>query len=346
MAVSDDKQNRLSTLSQDVIALPKKAAPTVRPAEPGREAQRTSERKSIPPSQDVFRVPEEQDILAVPRTTPPPAAPPSPPPPPTAAQPAYAPPPSYPPPGYGAPPGYGNGYPPNYGQPGYGQPPGYGQQAGYPPPQPPSYPPPARSPVRTARPASPEQPAGSGMGTAGLVIGVLALLVAVYGAFIAGDSDAGGADTAAIDKLTQELRAANERVAKLELALSAASSDAQKLNSPNQANVLQISAGMRELRDDVDGVANEVAKLTAQLGEIRSVAAAASGQAKLTQSQVEQVSAKVTALGSQVANAPKGGGAAPAAPSAETQAAIKALAARTDKMANDIRQLYRLVGGE
>lgn len=183
------------------------------------------------------------------------------------------------------------------------------------------------------------------MGGVGVVMAALALLVALYGT-LTGDT-AGSTDPVALQKLTQELQAANERVGKLELALSAASSDSQKLTSPNQTNVLQISAGMRELRDDVDAVTNDVAKLTAQLGEIRSVAAAASGQAKLTQSQVEQMSAKVTALGAQVASAPKGaGGAAPAAPSAETQAQIKALAARTEKMSNDIRQLYRLVGGE
>jgi hypothetical protein len=315
MAVSDDKQNRLSTLSQDVIAVPKKPAapsraPEPRAAEPRATEktraldprQGTSERKAIPASQDVFRVnagAEEQDVFVTQRSAPQPP-------------PAYTPPPAYSP-------------PPVQAQPAY-----------MPPRQP-----------RAARmsPAESTGPTAMTLVTAG--IAALALLVAIYGA--TRGTEANAADPAALEKLTAELRAANERVEKLEMALSAASADAQKMSSPNQGNVLQISAGMRELRNDVDGVANDVAKLSAEIGEIRSVAGAASGQAKVTASQVEQIATRVSTLGQQVASAPRGGAApatAAAPANAETQAQVKALSARTEKMANDIRQLYRLVGGE
>lgn len=332
MAVSDDKQNRLSTLSQDVIAVPKKPAAPTRTQESPRvpDPQRTAAQKAIPPSQDVFRVqqPAGQDIFQtaqVPAQPPPAYAPPPP---------AYAPPPpayAPPPQGYAPPPGYGQP-PPGYAPPGYGQPP-----PAYAPPQPPP-----RPTVRPAPPpAAPSAPM-SAMSMVTAVVAVLALGVGLYSA--TRDAGPAAADPAAMEKLAQELKQANERVAKLELALSAAASDSA--TSPNQANVLQISAGMRELRDDIDGVANDVAKLNAEIGEVRSLAGSANGQAKVVASQVDQVAARLSTLNEQIANLPKGGGAAGAAPSAETQAQIKALSARTEKMATDIRQLYRLVGGQ
>lgn len=333
MAVSDDKQNRLSTLSQDVIAVPKKPAAPTRTQESPRipDPQRTAAQKAIPPSQDVFRVqqPAGQDIFQtaqVPAQPPPAYAPPPQPPAYAPPPPAYAPPPQgYAPPGYGQP-------PPGYAPPGYGQPP-----PAYAPPQPPP-----RPTVRQAPPPAGQSAPMSPMAMVTAVVAVLALGVGLYSA--TRDTGASGADTVAMEQLAQELKKANERVAKLELALSAAASDSA--TSPNQANVLQISAGMRELRDDIDGVANDVAKLTAEIGEVRSLAGSASGQAKVVSSQVDQVAARLSTLNEQITNLPKGGGGGGGAPSAETQAQIKALSARTEKMATDIRQLYRLVGGQ
>lgn len=295
MAVSDDKQNRLSTLSQDVIAVPKKPAASPAPRQP--DSPRTPERKAVPPSQDVFRsMPFEQDVFAAPPVqTPPPAPRPQP------AQP---------------------------------QPPSPSVAVSVP----------AQARVRP-QPAASQGPTVSPMAMVTAAVAVVALLVAIYGA--TRSNDTGGADALAVEKLTQELLAANERVAKLEQALSAASTSAQAATTPGQGNVLQISAGMRELRDDVDGVANELAKLATQIAEVRTLAGSGVGQSKLAASQVEQLASRVATLNEQVANAPRGGGNAAAAPvSAETQAQIKALTARTEKMGNDIRQLYRLVGGQ
>lgn len=305
MAVSDDKQNRLSTLSQDVIAVPKKPAASARaPERPAERAQertqteraqqdvpRPPERKPIPATQDVFKVSSPTDFPDTRES-------------PSAA--AYTAPHTAPPP------------------------------------------PPVRAPARQRVAPAAAAPAGlSPVSLATAVVAVLALLVAVYGV----TRDAGGiaaVDAPGLEQMAQELKAANDRVAKLEMALSAAASDTQSLNSPGQANVLQISAGMRSLRNDVDGVSNELARLTSELGEVRTLAGAGNGQAKIAMSQVEQLASRLATLNAQVANAPRAtGGAAAAAPAnADTQAQLKALSARTEKMAADIRQLYRLVGGQ
>lgn len=62
MCPSDDKHSKLSTLSQDVIAVTKKPAAAT--------PMRTQERRAIPPAQDVFNVPAEPP----PRPQPPPEA--------------------------------------------------------------------------------------------------------------------------------------------------------------------------------------------------------------------------------------------------------------------------------
>jgi chromosome segregation ATPase len=172
----------------------------------------------------------------------------------------------------------------------------------------------------------------------------LALLVALYAAFSAG----GGARPAATDekvaKLEVELKAANERVAKLESRLSAASADAQKLGAPGQVNVLQLSAGIRDLRDSLDMVSNDVAAVTAQVGEVRTLAGGSSKDAKMALAQIEQVGARVATINQQLAGMPRSGGAAAAG--GDVQAQLKSLAQKTDKMAADIRQLYRQAGSQ
>lgn len=298
MAVSDDKQQRLSTLSQDVIAVPKKPAGPAsghageRERGPDRVPEPPApERKSVPPTQDVFRVAPSQDVFKV---TPTPDAP-------VAPQPTSA----------------GPVVPPVRAKPRVT---------------------PAPQPSRGA--LTPVQ-----LGTA--VVAVVALLLAVFSV----TRDAGPAapaDSVEIAQLKQELTASNERVAKLEMALSAAASDAQKLGTPGQANVLQISAGMRQLRNDIDVVSNDLARISTEIGELRTLAGSGSGQSKLAMAQVEQLAARFATLKEQVASAPRASAPAAAggAVSADIQAQLKTLSARTEKMGADIRQLYRLAGGQ
>lgn len=289
MVAPDDKQNRLSTLSQDVIAVPKK--PPAKPAAPEPAAKRAPERpaerpvekpvekpperverKEIPASQDVFKVnTQSQPALSMPT----PASP------------------------------------------------------------------------RAARPAA--RPPGAELPPVTLAIGAaagLALLLAAYAVFAGGGGGSSAASDEKVAKLEVELKAANERVAKLEAKLSAASTDAQKLGAPGQGNVLVLSAGIRDLRDDLDMVSNEVAAVSTQVGELRTLAGGSSKDAKMALAQIEQVGARVATLNQQIAGMPRGGGGGGGGGGGDAQAQLKALAQKTDKMAADIRQLYRQVGSQ
>ncbi len=274
-APPNDKQSRLSTLSQDVIAVPRQPAPPAhaerhpRQEAPERPAERT-ERKEMPPSQDVFKVSAPE----------PPALP--------AARPRPA----------------------------------------------------KRPPVRVAGSLLKERIPAATWVAAG--VAGLALLVAGYAALSGGAADAAAAHAAQIAQFEVELKAATERIAGLEEQLSAASADADKLGAPGRINALQLSAGIRSLRNDLDMVSNEVAGIAVQIGEIRTLAAGGSKDAKLALAQIEQVGARVATISEQLAGAPragKGGG-------GDAQAQWKSLAQKTDKMAADIRQLYRQIGSQ
>lgn len=267
-----DKQSRLSTLSQDVIAVPRQPAAPAHAERPSRQeaperpAERT-DRKAMPSSQDVFKVssPEPPAIpTAVPRSARRPAA---------------------------------RG---------------------------------ANSLLQERIPVATWVAAG---------LAGLALLLAGYAVLSGGAATAHAAQNAQFEV---KLKAAAERIARLEEQLSAASADAEKLDAPGRINTLQLSAGIRSLRNDLDMVANEVASITVQVGEIRTLAAGGSKDAKLALAQIEQVGARVATLNEQLAGAPRtgtGGG-------GDAQAQLKSLAQKTDKMAADIRQLYRQIGSQ
>lgn len=270
MAASDDKHNRLSTLSQDVIAVPKKAAAQGAPAsvpEPP-VIQRPPERREIPPAQDVFRVPTGY----------------------TQAQPALPPP-------------------------------------------------------VAAAPSSQPLPVPL-IATGG--VAVVALAVAIWALAAGGAVSTAPAGPEAA-RLAGELAAANERLARLEarLAAPAPAVEAPRAGSEPAVNVLQVTAGLRDLRDDLDGLSNRLDALQAQVGEVRTLAGAGSKDAKMAMAQSEQVVARLATINQQLASLPKGatGGAASGA-GGDVQAQLKALTQKTDKLAADIRQLYRQVGTE
>ena len=262
MSPPDDKQNRLSTLTQDVIAVPKKPASSSRPADRERIAEReyVQEKRAVPPTQDVFRVP--------------------------------APPPSV--------------------------------------------------PMPSARGVPPAPAAGGAVWAVG-AIAVVAIAVAVYALQQAAPAPVADPQIAV---LAAELKLANERVQKLEAKLGAAAADAQNISPASQAGLLQISAGLRELRNDLDKVSNEQGRLASQLGEIRGLAGGASKDAKIALSQVDQVGARLATVTEQVGSAPRVTGSAGAPASGDVAAQLKGLNQKTDKMAADIRQLYRLSAGQ
>ncbi len=269
MAASDDKQNRLSTLSQDVIAVPKKAVPPPAPArapEPPVVQRPPEPRREIPPAQDVFRVPSGY----------------------TQAQPALPP-----------------------------------QVAAAPSPQP--------VPI-------PLMAAGG--------VAVLALAVALWALVAGGAVPTTPAEPEAA-RLAGELAAANERLAKLEARLAAPAVEAPRAGSEPAVNVLQVTATLRDLRDDLDGLSNRLDALQTQVGEVRTLAGAGSKDAKMAMAQSDQVVARLATINQQLASLPKGatGGAASSA-GGDVQAQLKALTQKTDKLAADIRQLYRQVGTE
>lgn len=277
MAVSDDKKNRLSSLSQDVIAISRAGdaePPTVAPA-PERAAPPPP---SMPSGQDMFSSPANPAVDRRPAT-------------------------------------------------------------------------PAPQPVV-------RQPAGNGplvwvFGT----VAVIALALAVIGrGGDAGPSVELAANAEVMDKLAAELRASNERVAALEAKLSgaaadAATTDAAAAGPQAQGAMIQMGVAIRSLRDDVDKLSNQVGKLSAQVGEVQASTAAAGGnrEIKVALAKAEQSAARAVTLAEQAVAAAQRAPApapapAPVAPkSGVDEAQVKALAQKTDKMANDIRQLYRLL---
>lgn len=274
MAVSDDKKNRLSFLSQDVIAISRAGdaePPTVAPA-PERAAPPPP---SMPSGQDMFSSPAN---LAEER--------------------------------------------------------------------------------HPALPSSPlaQQPTGNGplvwvFGT----VAVIALALAVIGrGGDAAPSTERAVDLQAMDKLAAELRASNERVAALEAKLSgaaadAATTDAAAAGPQAQGAMIQMGVAIRSMRDDVDKLSNQVGKLSAQVGEVQASTAAAGGnrEIKVALAKAEQSAARAVTLAEQAVAAAQRAPApapAPVAPKGGVdEAQLKALAQKTDKIANDVRQLYRLL---
>lgn len=175
-------------------------------------------------------------------------------------------------------------------------------------------------------------------------VSVIALLVALSGRF---DGQAAGqegaASTQAIERLTAELTASNQRVAALEERLAAADADAQGSGPQAQASVLQLGVAVRGMRNDLDRYTNELDKVTVQVAELRKAVAASGKDAGVKPEQLAALSARVSSLADQVtavSRAPK----TPAG-STEADAQLRLLSQKTDKMANDIRQLYRLLEG-
>lgn len=254
----DKKQNRLSSLSQDVIAVPKKEPPSQSRPEPKPES------RAVPAAQDVFRV-------------------------------------------------QGN------------------------------------APAAKAAPAplAAGRTEGKGVPPSVIVLGVLvalALLGSVQLFSTTGSLreavDQGGQATG---KLEAQLRAADERIAKLEARLGAADEDTQKMGSGSQASLLQVSASLRGVRDDVENLQQELARLSAQVNEVRPLAGAAQKDARAALGQVDQLSARLGQVSDQAAAAAKG---AKPADGADVQAQLKAVNQKTDKLAGDIRQLYRVLEGQ
>lgn len=203
--------------------------------------------------------------------------------------------------------------------------------------------PPPSVPMPSARGAVPQAAAAGGAIWAVGAIALVAIAVAVYALQQAAPAPVADPQIAV---LAAELKLANERVQKLEAKLGAAAADAQNISPGSQAGLLQISAGLRELRNDLDKVSNEQGRLASQVGEIRGLAGGASKDAKIALSQVDQVGARLATVTEQVGSAPRVTGSAGTVASGDVAAQLKGLNQKTDKMAADIRQLYRLSAGQ
>ncbi len=274
MSRSDDKHSKLSTLSQDVIAVGQRPAAT---------PLRTQERRGIPPAQDVFKVPAESDA---PRST--------------ASTRAHV-------------------------------------------------------PTPAAAPAATSPVTWIALTLAVVAVGVALYLasrpavvqpVAAPAPVVAPAATPVAATTTVpaaavtdpgLASLREELRKASERVQKLEQQMAAAPVTSASTAAPAAATTLQTSAALREMQNRLDAISNEQQKIAAQIADIRNQVATAGKDAKAAQLRGEQLATRVTALAD---SSPK---AAPAGGDAGAQAQLKALGQKTDKMATDIRQLYRLL---
>lgn len=205
---------------------------------------------------------------------------------------------------------------------------------------PPPPPPRQQQPAPAYRPPSPAAQASSSSSKTvwvALALATIAVGVALYAVRATMANNAPAPADPQVARLESELKLAKDRVQVLEDKLGAAAADTTKsTDSAGQVSLLQVNASLRQLRNDLDHLSNEQAKLSAQLGDVRGQASAAEKEAKAAQGQAAQASSRADAASRQ---AP----AAPAAASADTQAQLKALGQKTDKMATDIRQLYRLL---
>lgn len=186
-------------------------------------------------------------------------------------------------------------------------------------------------------PAAPVASGASRAAWAAVVMAAAAIGIVLYLAGnIAGQPVAAGASLTAdpqFGQLRAELQQANARVQKLEQQLGAA--DGARPLAVDSANLLQVGAALREVQNRLDSLANEQEKLLAQLAAIRAQAAAAGKDGKEALARTDQLNVRVTALANTRGTAPA------AATGTGTEAQLKALSQKTDKLATDVRQLYR-----
>lgn len=222
------------------------------------------------------------------------------------------------------------------------------RQAAPPPPSPPpTMPPPPRAAAPgTSRAAAPAATTPSPIVWVFGTVAVIALALAITGRQ-SGPDAAAEADNAAlrqsVEQLTAELKASSERVAALEARLAGADADARGAGAAEQGSLLKLGVSVRDVRLGLERLSNEVDQLAGDVKAMKASVASAERNAGGALTQVNQMSARLTSLADQVAAqgkpAPDNRG------TAEVESQVKALSQRTDKIASDIRQLYRLLEG-
>ena len=198
---------------------------------------------------------------------------------------------------------------------------------------------PSRPPMMGAEPAPTTLPQS-------LLIGMMVLAVLVVGG-IGGGVVLGFSLLERVSMLETEsaalsttLSRVDQRVAALEGQLAAAEQDTSNMGEEEQANILQFTSRLRKVALDVTRTNADLARLQKRLNEVGTLA-------EQTSSVSSEQASRIASLASQVANLPLQSGAAPAQPASVTDAQareqIQSLQTRLDRMANDIRSIYRLL---
>ena len=175
------------------------------------------------------------------------------------------------------------------------------------------------------------------------LLGVVAVLVLV----VAAGAVAGfhlyeriGALQAQLEQPDDLMPALESRIAALEKSLDAAGKEADQMDGEAQSSMLQLTGRLRKVALDLSRVTAELERQKKRVIEASASAGRAEELAAEQAGRLDTLSARVSALPTQTASAP----AAPAATSDEqARAQVQALQGRVDKMANEIRSIYRLL---
>lgn len=137
-----------------------------------------------------------------------------------------------------------------------------------------------------------------------------------------------------------DVQALQERIAALEKSLDAAGQEASKMDGDAQANVLQLTGRVRKVALDLSRLTAEFERQKKRVLENTARSERAEELAATQAGRVDTLSARVAAIPAQSsAPAPAPG----SATDAQARQQVQALQARVDKMANEIRSIYRLL---
>jgi uncharacterized membrane protein len=208
---------------------------------------------------------------------------------------------------------------------------------------------------RTASPASMAQPArpvahpaplSGNTGSNKLLLALLGVVVVLV-LVVAAGAVAGfhlyerlGAMQEQLAQPDDGLQPLQSRIAALEKSLDAAGQEASKMDGDAQANVLQLTGRVRKVALDLSRLTAELERQKKRVIETSARAERAEDMATEQAGRVDTLSARVAAIPTQTsAPAPSPG----SGTDAQARAQVQALQARVDKMANEIRSIYRLL---
>lgn len=183
---------------------------------------------------------------------------------------------------------------------------------------------------------------------AAVLLSVVALLIALYVLWggrpaVVGASVSSTGIAAAIARLDADLQVSTQRIALLEAAMGAmaAGVEEQRDTAVRSGGSPELGMALRGVRLDIERLTKDVAAVTAQGKEATRVVEVASKDSRTALTQVDRLSAQLTTLSGQLQEIQRNNSAA--AVSKETAVQLQSLTKKSDMMAADIRQLYRLL---